>query len=67
MNESVVTSRSYRPIDSRYIKNPAQAFKFVKNGAIVYDLLAGDDCFIWVFNRAETMELNDLWCRHLLV
>ena len=67
MNESVVTSRNYRPIDSRYIKNPAQAFKFVKHGAIVYDLLAGDDCFIWVFSRAETVELNDLWCRHELV
>ena len=67
MNESLITGQNYRPIDSRYIKNPLQAFKFVKNGATLYDLVVGDDCFTWVFNRAETAELNDLWCRHLLV
>jgi hypothetical protein len=33
----------------------------------LYDLVVGDDCFTWVFSRAETAELNDLWCRHLLV
>ena len=66
MKVSPITGLEYRPLDCVFYRNPVQAHRFMKHGAVLYDLIVGDDGFTWVFNREATRGLNDLWCRHEL-
>lgn len=56
----------YEPVGKIYIKNPLQAARYRNHGAKLYDLIVDKDCWMWVFDMAETRELFDLWCKREL-
>ena len=66
MPDSKTAMRHYRGMDCVFIKNPKQAYKYMKHGAILYDLLIGEEEFIFAFNKKEVTPLYDLWCKREL-
>lgn len=58
---SKVTGRTYNTDDMVYLANPVQIAKYVKHGAILYDLLENDGKLVAVFSRRETKKLYEQW------
>ena len=48
------------------IVNTKQAGMYIKNGVKPIDLYWGKDKLVFVFDRNETKELYDLWCKYEL-
>lgn len=64
--KSMVTGRKYCPNESVRIVNLNQADKYIKHGATVYDIYISRDKVVFIFNKEETRELYDLWCKYEL-
>lgn len=75
MKEYIVsdtTGKRYSPSDVVRIVNFRQAAAYIKNGAQLLDIYASKDfkkdelLLVYIFNRKETTQLYDLWCKHEL-
>lgn len=64
--KSMVTDRWYEQEGMVFITNTVQIAKYLKHGAVLYDLLENDDCLIGVFSKKETKELYSKWLRREL-
>jgi len=65
---SEITGKTYRDTEVIWIKNPRQAARFIKHGAVVLDIVVAkktDDLAI-VFNKEDTKELKRLWDEYKL-
>ena len=49
------------------IVNTKQAGMYIKHGLKPIDLYWGYNTLVFVFDRNETKELYDLWCKHELI
>ena len=58
---STVTDRTYQSDDMVYLANPTQIAKYMKHGAVLYDLIESDGRLIGVFSRRETRRLYERW------
>jgi len=64
---SNITHLSYEDTDCVYIVNPRQAYCYLNNSAVLYDIFCGRDYrLVFVFNKNETKELKRLWDEHKL-
>lgn len=63
---SNVTDRIYEPDLMVYVVNPVQTAKYLKHGAVLYDLLESGGNLVAVFSKKETGELYRLWQKHEL-
>lgn len=63
---SVTTDRMYDPDLMVFIENPTQIAKYLKHGAILYDIFDNDNNLVAAFSKRETSELYKLWQRHEL-
>ena len=64
---SNVTGLTYRGEEMVFISNPLQTARYLKNNALLYDVLQNQDKLIFVFRKSETSELFDKWCKHELL
>ena len=64
--KSMVTDRYYEQERMVFISNVAQIAKYMKHGAVLYDLLTDNECLIGVFSKIETKELYAKWNRREL-
>lgn len=64
---SIVTGKSYDPNDCVHIVNTLQVYKYLNNNAELLDVFCGNDNkLIYVFNKKDTYELYDKWCKREL-
>ena len=67
---SEVTGRSYNVFSTVKILNIRQAIFYMQRGGVLYDLQISEDrgsgkpVFVFVFDREETKEAYDAWCRN---
>lgn len=75
MKEKIVsqtTGLEYCPSDVVRIVNYKQAATYMTHGATLLDVYASRDfethspLLVFIFNRSDTHELYDLWCKHEL-
>lgn len=65
--QSVVTGKCYETDECVFIVNPLQAYKYIFNNAVPLDILAGEDNkIVYVYNRKQTHDLYDRWCKREL-
>lgn len=64
---SRITNQSYFGERMVYIGNPVQAARYLKHGAMLYDVFENNDKVVFVFSREETASLFSLWCKHELL
>ena len=70
--ESNLTGRQYYPDDVVRIVNYRQAAAYIAHDAQLIDIYPSTDfktntpILVFIFNRADTHELYDLWCKHEL-
>lgn len=66
-NYSVVTGKTYDPVECVHLVNPLQVYKYLQNNAELLDIFCGNDNkLIYVFNRKDTYDLYDKWCKREL-
>lgn len=64
---SIVTRKTYNPEECVNIVNTKQVYKYLENHAELLDVFCGEDeKIIFVFNRKDTYELYDKWCKREL-
>lgn len=69
---SQMTGRTYAPSDVVRILNGQQAATYVAHGAQLLDVYGSrnfntnEPVLVYIFDRRETSELYDLWCKHEL-
>lgn len=69
---SELTKCEYYPSDVVRIVNCKQSAAYLTHGAKLLDMYASRDfktnepIIVCIFNRADTTELYDLWCKHEL-
>lgn len=63
---SVVTDRYYEQEEMVYITNTAQIAKYLKHGAVLYDLIEVDGKLTGAFSKKETKDLYAKWQRREL-
>lgn len=70
MNKSNVTGKMYDPVQAAYIVNMRQAYLYLRNGAILLDILYTNTktgSLVFVFEKNNDLRhLYDLWNRHEL-
>lgn len=75
MKDSVIgyiTQKVYCPADVVRIINYKQAAAYLSHGAELIDIYPSRDfttdepLIVYIFNRKDTAELYDLWCKHEL-
>lgn len=75
MKDNVIgyaTQKIYCPADAVRIVNYKQAAAYLVHGAELLDVYPSRDfttdepLIVYIFNRKETAELYDLWCKHEL-
>lgn len=49
-----------------FIVNTKQAGLYIKNGIELVDIFWSKNSLVFVFNRDDTKEVYDLWCKHEL-
>ena len=65
--QSMVTSKCYETDECVFIVNPLQVYKYLINGAVPLDILAGEDNkIVYVYDKSKTYKLYDLWCKREL-
>lgn len=65
--QSSVTGKMYNTENSVYILNRLQVWKYLMNNAILLDILPGEnEKIVYVFDRKDTYNLYDLWCKRKL-
>ena len=63
----MVTGKYYETENCVSIVNQLQVHKYIDNGAFPLDILAGEDNkIVFVYDRAKTYSLYDLWCKREL-
>lgn len=69
----MTTGKEYYISDVVRIINISQVIAYLKNGAELYDLYTSVDrddpnknLLVFIFNRSETKELYDKWCKREL-
>jgi hypothetical protein len=65
---SKITGKTYDTYDVIRILNPQQAIFYMKNNVQLQDVefsknRFGKDIFVFLFNRKDTVDAFDLWCR----
>ncbi|MBU9728943.1 hypothetical protein [Diplocloster modestus] len=58
--------REYEIEDTVRIVNTKQAGMYIKHNIPLVDLFWSRDTLVFVFNREDTKEAYELWCRHEL-
>ena len=58
--------RDYEIEDTVRIVNTKQAGMYIKHNIPLVDLVWSRDTLVFVFNREDTKEAYELWCRHEL-
>ncbi|MBU9735059.1 hypothetical protein [Diplocloster agilis] len=58
--------RDYEIEDTVRIVNTKQAGMYIKHNIPLVDLFWSRDTLVFVFNREDTKEAYELWCRHEL-
>ena len=58
--------REYEIEDTVRIVNTKQAGMYIKYNIPLVDLFWSRDTLVFVFNREDTKEAYELWCRHEL-
>ena len=56
----------YETTNKVKILNPKQAYRYIQNGAELFDHYADAGGFVWVFDAEETRPLFEKWCRREL-
>lgn len=66
--KSRITGEIYDGDDCVFLLNTKQAGAYIKNNACLLDCFWHDkkDSLCFVFNRSETINLYDLWCKYEL-
>lgn len=65
--QSMVTGKCYETDECVFIVNPLQVYKYLINGAVPLDIIAGEDNkIVYAYNRASTHKLYDAWCKREL-
>ena len=65
--QSMVTGKCYETDECVFIVNPLQVYKYLINGAVPLDIMAGEDNkIVYAYNRASTHKLYDAWCKREL-
>ena len=59
-------NREYEIEDTVRIVNTKQAGLYVKNNVPLVDLFWSRDTLVFVFNREQSKNAYDLWCKHEL-
>lgn len=68
--EGLTTKIEYYQADVVRIVNSRQAAAYMEHGAKLLDVYSSrdfktnDPIVVFIFNRADTKELYDLWCEH---
>ena len=63
----MVTGKYYDPKECVFIINQLQVYKYIDNEAYPLDVIAGEDNkLVFVYDRAKTYKLYDLWCKREL-
>ena len=64
---STVTGKEYNDFDVVFIGNPVQAYAYLNHRAVLYDVVLGSDKkLFFVFTKADTQPLYELWKKHEL-
>ncbi len=69
---SSTTGKYYDPSEVVRIINCKQSAAYMSHGAELLDIYPGKDfrtdepLLVYIFNRKDTTELYDLWCKHML-
>lgn len=63
---SKTTGRAYKGERMVYILNPVQTAKYLKHGMTLYDIFESNGSLVFVFDKDETKEIYDLWCKREL-
>ena len=63
---SIVTDRYYEQEEMVFITNTAQIAKYLKHGAVLYDLIEVDGKLTAAFSKKETKDLYTKWQRREL-
>lgn len=56
----------YNSEDVVNLVNTKQAGLYIKNGIPLVDIFWSRDSLVFVFNKAESYRVYELWCRHML-
>lgn len=65
--QSTITGQIYDTDRCVYILNTLQVYRYLAHDAKLLDVVLGENeklCF--VFNKQDTYELYDAWCKHTL-
>lgn len=63
----MVTGKCYETNDCVYIVNPLQVYKYLLHDLAPLDILPGEDNkIVFVYNRKNSHELYDKWCKREL-
>lgn len=63
---SCITNKNYQTENTVKIVNTRQAGLYIKNNILLVDLFWSKDTLVFVFDREESKEVYDLWCRRKL-
>lgn len=63
---SYITNKNYQTENTVKIVNTRQAGLYIKNNILLVDLFWSKDTLVFVFDREESKEVYDLWCRRKL-
>lgn len=63
---SVVTGKSYNPSECVRILNLVQVEKYLEHKAECLDIWISNGKVVFVFNKEDTYELYDKWCKREL-
>ena len=65
--QSSVTGKCYETDECVFIVNPLQVYKYLLNDLAPIDVLPGEDNkIVFVYNRQESRDLYDKWCKREL-
>ena len=65
--QSMVTGKCYETTECVYIVNTLQVYKYLLNDLAPIDVLPGEDNkIVFVYNRQESRDLYDKWCKREL-
>ena len=65
--QSLVTGKCYETTECVYIVNTLQVYKYLLNDLAPIDVLPGEDNkIVFVYNRQESRDLYDKWCKREL-
>lgn len=71
MVKSNFTGKTYDPKKTIRILNAQQAAAYIKHGIVLLDLWLSKDkegkpILVFIFDKEESKEVYDLWCKHEL-